>query len=280
MTATTAGRRKYLGPLLIAFAAIWVIATAAPLVFLVLTSFKDSLEILIEAIWTLPQEPSWDNYREVINNDFFVFLRNSIVVVGLSVAIILLVSSLAAYVFARFDFPGRSAMFTFVIAGLIVPVHVALIPIFLLTINMGLYDSIWALIGPYVAFQVPITVFVLTGFMRAVPRELEEAAVLDGAGPVRRYRSVIMPLSRSGLVTAAIFNAVLLWNEFVFAFVLTTSRANRTLPLAVWDFQGEYGANVPVIMAVLTLTALPLVIAYILAQERITQGIMAGAVKQ
>lgn len=277
---TSGARRRRLGPFLALFAIIWVVATGAPLVFLMLTSFKGSLEILIEAIWTLPQEPSWDNYREVLDNDFFRFLRNSLVVVTLSVIIILAVSSLASYIFARFEFPGRGPMFTFVIAGLIVPVHVTLIPIFLLTINMGLYDSIWALIGPYVAFQVPITVFVLTGFMRAVPRELEEAAVLDGAGPVRRFVSVVLPLSRSGLVTAAIFNAVLLWNEFVFAFVLTTSRVNRTLPLAVWDFQGEYGSNVPVIMAVLTLTAMPLVVAYILAQERITQGIMAGAVKQ
>lgn len=267
-------------PLLIIFAAIWLAAAAAPLVFLVLTSFKDSLEILVEAIWSLPNEPSLENYALVLENDFFIFLRNSLVVVSLSVFLILLIASMAAYIFARFDFPGRAPLFTVVIAGLIVPVHVTLIPIFLLTINMGIYDSIWALIGPYVAFQVPITVFVLTGFMRAVPKELEEAAVLDGAGAVRRFFSVVLPLSRSGLVTAAIFNAVFLWNEFVFAFVLTSSRVNRTLPLAIWDFQGEYGSDVPVIMAVLTLTALPLVLAYVFAQERITQGIMAGAVKQ
>jgi raffinose/stachyose/melibiose transport system permease protein len=267
-------------PLLAVFALVWLVAAGAPLVFLVLTSFKDSLEILVEAIWALPQEPSWENYQLVLENDFFIFLRNSLVVVSLSVLLTLIIASMAAYVFARFTFPGRGPLFTVVIAGLIVPVHVTLIPIFLLTRNLNIYDSIWALIGPYVAFQVPITVFVLTGFMKAVPRELEEAAVLDGAGAVRRFFSVVLPLSRSGLVTAAIFNAVLLWNEFVFAFILTTSRENRTLPLAIWDFQGEYGSNVPVIMAVLTLTALPLVLAYIAAQDRITKGIMAGAVKQ
>jgi raffinose/stachyose/melibiose transport system permease protein len=267
-------------PLLAAFAAVWLLAAAAPLVFLVLTSFKDSLEILVEAIWALPQQPSWDNYRLVLENDFFVFLRNSLVVVSLAVFLTLVIASLAAYIFARFDFPGRGPLFTIVIAGMIVPVHVTLIPIFLLTRNLGVYDSIWALIGPYVAFQVPLTVFVLAGFMKAVPKELEEAAVLDGAGPMRRFFSVVLPLTRSGLVTAAIFNAVLLWNEFVFAFVLTTSRENRTLPLAIWDFQGEYGSNIPVIMAVLTLTALPLVLAYIAAQDRITKGIMAGAVKE
>lgn len=261
------------------FGLLWVLFASSPFAFLLLTSFKEPLEVLTEAIWALPQDPSLDNYRLVLENDFFVFLRNSLVVVTVSVVLVVIVSSMAAYVFARFEFRGRSVLFTLIIAGLIVPIHVTLIPIFLMMVRVGLYDSIWALIGPYVAFNVPLTVFILAGFMRAVPKELEEAAVLDGAGPIRRFTHVILPLARSGIVTVSIYNAVMLWNEFVFAFVLTSSRANRTLPLAIWDFQGQYGANVPVIMAVLSLTALPLILAYILAQERITRGIMAGAVK-
>ncbi|MTV25647.1 carbohydrate ABC transporter permease [Nitriliruptoraceae bacterium ZYF776] len=267
-------------PVLAGFAALWLLVAGGPFVFLLLTSFKEQFEFLTAAIWALPQDPSIDNYRQVLDNDFFTFLRNSVVVVGVSVALILVVSSMAAYVFARFEFRGRGPLFTVVIAGLIVPVHVTLIPIFLLTRDLGLYDSIWGLVGPYVAFSVPVSVFILTGFMRAVPDELEEAASLDGAGPIRRFVSVVLPLSRSGLVTVGIYNAVLLWNEFVFAFVLTTSRSNRTLPLAIWDFQGQYGSNVPVVMAVLSLTALPLIVAYVFAQERITEGIMAGAVKE
>lgn len=261
------------------FGLLWVLFASSPFAFLILTSFKEPLEVLTEAIWALPRDPTMDNYRLVIENDFFVFLRNSLVVVTVSVVIVVIVSSMAAYIFSRFDFRGRSLLFTLIIAGLIVPIHVTLIPIFLMMVRVGLYDSIWALIGPYVAFNVPLTVFILAGFMRAVPKELEEAAVLDGAGPIRRFTHVVLPLARSGIVTVSIFNAVMLWNEFVFAFVLTSSRANRTLPLAIWDFQGQYGANVPVIMAVLSLTALPLILAYILAQERITRGIMAGAVK-
>jgi raffinose/stachyose/melibiose transport system permease protein len=273
------GPRRRRPTLLLVFGLLWLVLAVSPFAFLLLTSFKEQLEVLTEAIWALPQNPTLENYRLVVENDFFVFLRNSLVVVTLSVVIVVVISAMAAYVFARFTFRLRAPLFTLVIAGLIVPIHVTLIPIFLLTIRMGLYDSIWALIGPYVAFNVPLTVFILTGFMRAVPHELEEAAVLDGAGPIRRFTHVVLPLSRSGLVTVSIYNAVMLWNEFVFAFTLTSSRVNRTLPLAIWDFQGQYGSNIPVIMAVLSLTALPLVLVYVLAQERITRGIMAGAVK-
>lgn len=273
-------RRRRRPPIVLGlFGLLWILFAASPFVFLLLTSFKEPLEVLTEAIWALPQDPSLENYRLVIENDFFVFLRNSLVVVSISVVLVVIVSAMAAYVFSRFEFRGRSVLFTLIIAGLIVPIHVTLIPIFLMMVRAGLYDSIWALIGPYVAFNVPLTVFILAGFMRAVPKELEEAAVLDGAGPIRRFTHVVLPLARSGIVTVSIYNAVMLWNEFVFAFVLTSSRANRTLPLAIWDFQGQYGANVPVIMAVLSLTALPLILVYILAQERITRGIMAGAVK-
>lgn len=265
--------------LLVLLAAAWTVVAAGPLVFLVMTTLKDHFELLTESLWGLPQEPTLDNLRVVLENDFLVFLRNSLTVVSISVALILVVSSMAAYVFARIDFRLREPLFALVVAGLIVPIHVTLIPIFMLTIDLGIYDSIWALVGPYVAFSTPVSVLILTGFMKAIPSELEEAAFVDGAGPVRRFTAVVLPLSRPGLVTVGIYNGVMLWNEFVFAFVLTTSRENRTLPLAIWDFQGQYGSDVPVVMSVLTLTALPLVIAYLLGQERFTRGIMAGALK-
>lgn len=275
MVASRLGKRL----LLAAGALIWLAIAAGPFVFMAITSFKDQFELLTKSLWALPAEPSIENFRLVIENDLFVFVRNSVVVVSISTVLILIVSSMAAYVFSRFSFRFRSPLFALVVAGLIVPVHITLIPIFVLTHRIGLFDSIWGLIGPYVAFQVPVTVFILTGFMQSIPREIEEAARTDGAGPVRRFVQVVLPLSRPGLITVAIYNAVLLWNEFVFAFVLTTSRSNRTLPLAIWDFQGVYGQDTPVIMAVLVLTAMPLVVAYILLQEQMIKGIMAGALK-
>jgi raffinose/stachyose/melibiose transport system permease protein len=166
-----------------------------------------------------------------------------------------------------------------IVAGLVIPLHVTLIPVYLLTKQIGLYDSLWALLGPYVAFNLPLSIFILTEFMRVIPRELEDAARIDGCGPMATFWRVILPLSTPGLATLAIYNAVVLWNEFVFAFVLITSPQNRPLPLAIWEYQGEYAMNVPAIMGVLTLSALPLIAIYILGQERVIKGMMAGALK-
>jgi raffinose/stachyose/melibiose transport system permease protein len=227
----------------------------------------------------LPQEWELENYRTVLEGTFLRSLLNSMIVVSISVTLILLVASMAAFVFARMDFRLNRPLFGAVIAGLAIPAHVTLIPVYVLTTRLGLYDTLWALIGPYVAFNLPLAIFILTEFMRQIPRELEEAARLDGAGPASFFWRVALPLSRPGLATVGIYNAVALWNEFVFAYVLTSSPTRRTLPLAIWDYQGQYTANIPLIMAVLSLSALPLILIYVFAQERVISGMMAGALK-
>ncbi|MCB9137074.1 MAG: carbohydrate ABC transporter permease [Caldilineaceae bacterium] len=265
--------------LLFILALFWLLVAIVPFGFMLLSSFKQSLELMTAPIWALPQAPTLDNYRTVLENNFLRYLTNSIIVVTVSIALVLILSAMAAYIFARVPFRGNRVIFLLVIAGLIVPIHVTLIPVYLLTSRAGIYDSLYALIGPYVAFSLPLSIFILTQFMRQIPREMEEAARIDGCGPMRAFFSIILPLSKAGLVTIAIFNAVTLWNEFVFAFVLTSSPGVRTLPLAIWDFQGEYSANIPMIMTVLTLSALPLILAYSIFQEQLERGIMAGAIK-
>ncbi len=246
---------------------------------MVLTGFKEPMELMSLPVWAFPSQPTLENYTTVLSSRFFRFLLNSTIVVSVSIMLVVLISAMAAYVFARIRFRFSNVLFAFIIAGLIVPIHVTLIPIYLLTTRIGIYDTLFALIGPYVAFSLPISIFILTQFMRQIPYELEDAARIDGCGPMGSFFRVILPLSRPGLATIAIFNAVALWNEFVFAFVLTSSPSTRTLPLAIWDFQGQYSANIPLIMAVLTLSALPLIIAYIIFQEQLVKGIMAGALK-
>lgn len=140
-------------------------------------------------------------------------------------------------------------------------------------------DTLWALVGSSVAFSIPVSVFILTEFVHQIPREIEEATRIDGCGPISTFFRIILPLMQPGLVTIGIYNVVLLWNEFVFAFVLTSSPESRTLPLAIWDFQGQYWANIPVIMALLILATIPLILAYIVGQEQLVKGITAGAVK-
>lgn len=270
-----AARRIGMGTL----AALWLFVTAAPLVFVVMTSLKSQQEMYDSAVWAWPREVDWSHYLAVLQGDYFIYLRNSAFVVGVSIVLILATSAMAAYALARLRFRFNQALFNLIVAGLIVPLHVTLVPVYLMTRNLGLYDTPFALIGPYVATSLPVSVFIMTEFMRQVPRELEEAAQLDGCGPFAIFWKVFFPLSGPGLATIAIYNGIHLWNEFIFAYVLTSSTRHRTLPLALWDFQGEYASNIPAMLAVVTLTSLPLIAAYTFGQERIVKGMMAGALK-
>ena len=257
----------------------WLVVTTLPFIFVVMTSLKSRQETFTSPVWELPKKLNFENYIAVLNGGFWVYLRNSVFVLVLSIVLILLISSMAAYAFARLRFRLNKPLFGLVVAGMIVPIHITLIPIYLLTKNIGLYDTPFALIGPYVATALPISIFILTEFMRQIPKELEEAAKLDGCGAFGVFWKVFLPLSGPGLSTVAIYNGIGLWNEFIFAYLLTSSPANRTLPLAIWDFQGQYTANIPAILSVVTLTSLPLIIAYAFGQERIVKGMMAGALK-
>jgi raffinose/stachyose/melibiose transport system permease protein len=260
-------------------AIVWLMVAGLPFYFMVQSGFKKQFDLLSHPFWMLPQEWALENYRTVLEGTFLRSLLNSVIVVSISVTLILLIASMAAFVFARVDFRLNRPLFGVVVAGLAIPAHVTLIPVYVLTTRLGLYDTLWALIGPYVAFNLPLAIFILAEFMRQIPRELEEAARLDGAGPASFFWRVALPLSRPGLATVGIYNAVALWNEFVFAYVLTSSPTRRTLPLAIWDYQGQYTANIPLIMAVLSLSALPLILIYLFAQERVISGMMAGALK-
>lgn len=189
------------------------------------------------------------------------------------------ISACAAYPLSRFKFKLRGTVYLLIVAAMSVPIHVTMIPIFQMTINMGLYDTIWALVPTSVAFAAPISVFILTGFMEGIPKELEEAADVDGCGIYRRFFKIIFPLSTPGLSTLAIYNGVNIWNEFIFAFTLTQSNGNRTLPLALWNYQGQYSSNTAMIMACLTLSVMPMIILFIVMQDKLVKGMMAGAVK-
>lgn len=272
---STAGRRLGLGTL----AVLWLAVTVAPLAFVVMTSLKSQREMFDSAVWAWPRQLDWSHYRAVLEGGYFTYLRNSAFVVGVSILLILAISSMAAYALARLRFRFNKALFSLIVAGLVVPLHVTLVPIYLMSRNLGLYDTPFALIGPYVATSLPVSIFIMTEFMRQIPRELEEAAELDGCGPFAVFWKVFFPLSGPGLATIAIYNGIHLWNEFIFAYVLTSSTRNRTLPLAMWDFQGEYASNIPAMLAVVTLTSLPLVVAYAFGQERIVKGMMAGSLK-
>lgn len=271
----TAGMR----PGIMVLGLIWLAVTTMPFFFVILTSLKSQEETYSGSVWAMPSSLNLANYMEVLHGAFITYLGNSILVVSLSIVLIVLISSMAAYVFARMRFRLNKPLFSLVMAGMIVPLHATLVPIYLLTRNLGLYDTQFALVGPYVALSLPISIFILTEFMRQIPRELEEAAQLDGCGPFKIFWRIFFPLSTPGLATVAIYNGIALWNEFIFAYVLTSTPEHRTLPLALWDFQGQYSSNIPAMLSVVTLTSLPLIAAYAFGQERIIKGMMAGSLK-
>lgn len=255
------------------------IVSFMPFVFMVLNSFKEKFEMLTKGVFQLPDKLNCSNYTEVLTGGFGNYFKNSVIVLAISLILLLFISACASYPLARFKFKMAQPIYAIIVACMSIPVHITLIPVFKMSKSTGLYDTIWSLIGPYIAFAVPISVFILTSFMKEIPREIEESAEIDGCGKIQMFFSMILPLSKPGMATLAIYNGVNMWNEFSFANTLTQSAQNRTLPLAIWEFQGQYSMNTPMIMAVLTLTLLPMVIMFIVFQDKLVKGMTAGAVK-
>lgn len=260
-------------------AILWLAVSFMPFVFMVLNSFKEKFEMLTKGVFQLPDSLNWNNYTEVLKGGFGTYFKNSVIVLAISLILLLFIAACASYPLARFKFKLANPIYALIVACMSIPVHITLIPVFKMAKSTGLYDSIWALIGSYIAFAVPISVFILTSFMKEIPREIEESAEIDGCGKIQMFFSMILPLAKPGLATLAIYNGVNMWNEFSFAYTLTQSSANRTLPLAIWEFQGQYSMNTPMIMAVLTLTLLPMIIMFIIFQDKLVKGMTAGAVK-
>ena len=261
------------------FAAIQLIITLVPFIFMIMNSVRKQFDMLSQGVFHLPDPWYFQNYIDVVTNGFFGYFFRSVIVVSISLVLMLLISACAAYPLSRMEFKLRGLIYAGIVAMMSVPMHVTLIPIFKMTTDIGLYDTLWGLIGPYVTFGLPMSVFILTAFMMTIPKELEEAGEIDGCNRYRNFTMIIFPLSKSGLATLAIYNGVSMWNEFAFANTLTQSVASKTLPLALGQFKGEHSLNIPMILAVLTLSVLPMIILFIIFQDKLVKGMMAGAVK-
>jgi raffinose/stachyose/melibiose transport system permease protein len=278
----TANKKPFITPGWIiagVFALAWLAVVALPLYYMVLISFKTRSEFIMNGLFSLPEKFSFANYATVLSGGVMNNFRNSILVLAISLTLLLLVSALAAYPLARMKFALNKQIYSGIVAAMSIPIHITLVPVFQMAINTGVYDTIWALIGPNVAFNLPISVYILTGFMQGIPKEIEEAADIDGCGKWRVFFSHILPLSLPGLATIGIYNSVVIWNEFTFAMILTLGKKSQTLPLAVWQYQGQYSSDIPLIMTLLLLASLPVIILFIIGQDKLVKGMTAGAVK-
>jgi raffinose/stachyose/melibiose transport system permease protein len=263
----------------IIFALIWLVIAGGPFYYLILISLKSQGEFLSGGLFNLPKAFSLGNYATVMGGGFYNYFYNSVMVLVISLTLLLFTSAFAAYPLSRMRFLLNRPIYGAIVAAMSIPIHITLIPVFIMSTNLNIYDTPLALIGPNVAFNLPISVFILTAFMQNISREIEEAAEIDGCGKFSAFFKIILPLSKSGLATLGIYNGVVIWNEFSFVMVLTQSQKSRTLPLAVWEYQGQYTMNIPLIMTLLILSSLPIILLYIFEQDKLVKGMMAGAVK-
>ena len=265
--------------IVIFFAVFLLLVALIPFVFMILNSFRKQFDMLQQGVFHLPDPWFVDNYPNIVKAGFFGYFFRSVLIVAVSLVIMLVIAAFAAYPLSRMKFKIRDLIYAGIVACMSIPMHVTLIPIFKMTNDMGLRDKLFALLGPYVTFALPMSVFILTAFMMTIPKEVEESAEIDGCNKFSNFFKIILPLSKSGLSTLAIYNGVSMWNEFAFANTLLTSPAQKTLPLALGQFKGEHSADMPLMLAVLVLSALPMIILFIIFQDKLVKGMMAGAVK-
>ncbi len=265
--------------------ALWAIIVLYPLAYIVSLSLRRDSELTIATGGLIPKHFQWQNYRDAFDlMSTFVLsiprlMTNSAIIAVAAIAMCLTVSTLASYAFARMRFPGRKLVFYVLLLGLIVPIPVMLIPEFITIRNYGLMGTRWSLILPYVAFGMPLPVVILTTFFRRLPEEIFEACVLDGASHVRILRSVVLPLSKAPLITAAIFLALQYWNEFPLALVLIQDPTLSTVPLGLGSVQGKGVSAWELVAAVIIITSVPIVALFTLFQGRLVRGVAQGAVK-
>ncbi len=250
-----------------------------PLLVALISAFKSTAEIMNDP-FGLPAQWSLKNFAEVLGaGNFGVYFRNSVLVVVGAEAIILTLSATAGYALGRYKFRLNGALYTLVLIGLMVPAKLLLVPLFIQLKQMGLLDSLWGLILVYAAGGVPAGVFIMTGFFRALPNALESAARIDGANDWTIFRRIMLPLVRPPLAIVAIYTAIPIWNDFLLPIVFISSPHLKTVPQGLSVFFGEHAVNMGALFAGLTISALPLVVVYLLLSEQFIKGLTAGAVK-
>jgi len=250
-----------------------------PIVYAALGGFRDAPQLAADPVG-LPDPWVWTNYTDSLTSaSFWVQLRNSAVVAGLSTVVVVLFAALAAFVIARREFPGREIAYTLFTLGLLFPATVAILPLLILVRDLGLLDNPLGLALPEAAFGLPLTVIILRPFFRSIPMELEDAAAMDGCGPLGFFFRILLPLSRPALVAVSVLAIVSSWNQFLLPLVMLSDPNNWTLPLGVTNFSTQYTTDTARILAYTTLALIPALAFYLVAERQLVGGLTAGSVK-
>lgn len=262
---------------------IWSVAVLYPLLWTLLDALKNNEQFFLNAPWALPKFPMlWSNFSYVWSKyNFSTYFLNSIVVTAGSTLLGMILAAMTAYILARYDFKGNKIILTIYISSMMIPFALALIPLFFLLNDLHLINTWLGLILVYAALNLPFGIFLLVGFYKSLPKEIEEAAIIDGTSHYGTFFRVMLPLSQPGLITVMITNMLNNWNEYFLGVVLTNEPTKYTLPigLAVMQAEMQYRVEWGPLFAGLLITTLPTLIVYIIFQRQIASGITAGAVK-
>ncbi|MCR6108010.1 carbohydrate ABC transporter permease [Salipaludibacillus agaradhaerens] len=251
-----------------------------PLVWLFLFSLKDNQEVFNLPPLALPSSPKWENYLNVwTEGNIGIYFLNSVIVTGAAVILTVLLASFVTFAITRMHWKLNKFVLGLFMVGLMIPVHSTLIPLFSFYLNIGLMDHPLAIILTYTAFNLPLTIMILLGFYYTLPRELEEAAIMDGCTVHRMFFQIILPMTAPVVATTAIINMIYNWNEFVFVNTFISSDKYKTLTVGIQNFIGQYSTDWGAIGATLVISILPILIVFVLLSNRIVEGITSGSVK-
>jgi raffinose/stachyose/melibiose transport system permease protein len=258
-----------------------VVLVFIPIVILAFGALKTRGELLSHP-YSLPNPPRWENISLILQNPSYLFwpmLRNSLVVMLATTAGVVVICSLAAFVFARMDFRGKTWAFNLFTLGLMFPINIAILPVYFVLRQMDLIDNLWGVIIVQTAFQLSGNILILRGFFTAIPSELQDAAYIDGCTAFDFFWRILLPLAKPALAAVAALTMIISWNDLLVPLIVINSDKLWTLPLGTMQFQGQYGQDLALVSAFVALSALPTIIFYIFAERQIVSGLTAGAVK-
>jgi raffinose/stachyose/melibiose transport system permease protein len=276
------GRGKQSASRIVIYSALFLLACIQffPLIWLIDFSLCKNGDLFGKYILKWPDPPQFQNYATAwVDGNILRYFFNSVVVNVSTIVITTVLVLVMSYAFTRMQWKLRGFFFGVILLGMMIPIHVTLLPNFFTFNAIGLKNSYFGLIIPYVAFSLPIGVFLMSSFMESNPKAIEEAAVIDGCNIWRIIFSIVFPLNKPAVVTIVVTTFLSSWNEFIMAATYLSSDNYRTLPFAVYNFAGRYASDYAIQFAVMTITALPAIIMYIIFNEQMTKGIMLGSVK-
>lgn len=262
------------------FLALCVFIALFPIVWGIMSSLKSNAEILSNGV-ALPQNPSLIGYKNALSiSPILSYFGHSVIITVISTALNVLLLAMAAYVFARCRFRGRDVLYFILSLSMVIPMTALLHPVYKVVQSLGLYDTKAGLILVYTALNLPMSLLILRGTFLSIPKALEEAAYVDGAGFVRTFFQIMMPCAKGGLTSAAVLAFLQSWNEFTFALVLTSGQNARTLPLSLSYFTAQFSFDYTAMFAAVTIAVIPSIVVFAIFQEQVVSSLTAGSVKE